>query len=317
MIKKAIFILTTFILLSVNTNAKGVEAGTDITNIATLEYQIGGVSHSMSSNSVVDRVDQLIDVNIVWQDVSSVAVTSGDNNRILTYKITNTGNGKDTFALTYIHDSTSDFAINNPRIYADTNNNGIFDISIDQQVSQITLEADASSILFLISDIPTTIYSNCSKSKNILSATSNTGGSGTIGTMYTTAGINGVVAIDGMSGGKDRDTGIYEIKNLYAKLAISATTPAETFTSSIIKYTIIATLTGDGVLDSLVVADTIPVGTSYIANSLKLDGVSLSDAVDSDNGSFGSGEIKVDLRSATQTPTNIYSKSISFEVKVD
>jgi uncharacterized repeat protein (TIGR01451 family) len=314
---KVIFALLAYILLSVNSNAKGVEAGTDITNIATLEYQIGGVSHSMSSNSVVDRVDQLIDVNLVWQDTAAILVESGETNRVLTYKITNTGNGKDKFTLTNSNDPSSNFNINNPRIFSDSNNNGIYDGG-DLLVSEMWLEADGTSLLFLISDIPTATYANGNQSKNILEAISATGGSGATGTIHSGAGIDGVDAIDSFNGGRSHAVGTYEINLVGVKLTKSASTnTSDVFTGTIITYTILVTLEGVGNVETLVVNDTIPAGTSYVAGSLRLDGVSLSDSGDSDVGNFVSNEIAVNLGNASQTATIPYAKTVTFQVRID
>jgi len=314
---KIVSALLTFLLLSISLNAKGVEAGTDITNIATLEYQIGGVVHTTNSNSVVDRVDQLIDVNMVWQDTTPILVESGESGRVLTYKLTNTGNGKDTFTLNHISESSSDFNINNPRIYVDSNNNGIYDGG-DLLVSEIELESDGSSILFLVSDIPAGTYVNGNQSKNILEAISRTGGSGATGTIHSGAGINGVDAVDGFNGGRSKATGIYEINSINVKLTKSASISTnDVFTGTIITYTILVALEGVGNIDTLVVSDTIPAGTSYMAGSLKLDGASLSDTSDSDIGSFVSNEILVNLGSVSQSSTVPYSKTITFQVKID
>jgi uncharacterized repeat protein (TIGR01451 family) len=309
--------LFAFLLLSINANAKGVEAGTDITNIATLEYQIDGTTHNVVSNSVVDRVDQLIDVNVVWQDTAPILVESGEGGRILTYKLTNTGNGKDTFTLNYISEPTSDFSINNPRIYIDSNNNGIYDGG-DLLASDIALDSDGSSVLFLVSDIPATTLNDGSQSKNTIEAISKTGGSGATGTVHIGAGISGVDAVDSFNGGRSKVTGIYEINSVNVKLIKSTSTnTSDIFTGTIITYTILVKLEGIGSVDTLVVSDTIPPGTSYIAGSLKLDGASLSDTSDSDIGSFISNEILVNLGNVSQSSTVQYSKSITFQVRID
>ncbi len=309
--------LLAFLLLSVNANAKGVEAGTDITNVATLEYQMDGNLHTANSNSVVDRVDQLIDVNVIWQDAAPILVGGGESGRVLTYKLTNTGNGKDKFTLTHINDTNSDFNINNPRIYVDSNNNGIYD-GADLLVSEIELEADGSSVLFLMSDIPVGTYVNGDQSKNIIQAISRTGGSGATGTIYTGAGINGVDAVDGFNGGRSKATGIYEINSMNVKITASlSTNTSEVFTGTIITYTILVALEGTGSVDALVISNVMPVGTSYIAGSLMLDSIGLSDANDSDIGSFASNEILVKLGSASQSSTVPYSKTITFQVRID
>jgi len=297
--------------------AKGVLAGTEISNFATLEYEIDGILYTADSNTITDKVDQVLDVSVVWNDTAPIIVSSGESDRILTFKVTNTGNGDDTFNLTYdIANPSSDFIVTNPRIFIDTNHNGLFDISIDQEQYNITLAADAFFTIFLVSDMPVESYINGSISSNALEAKSTIGGSGAPGTIYPGKGTDGVFAVDGMSGGVDKDWGKYEMSNdLGVKLTKSATHDGtEVSTGTIVRYNIVVELQASGSADNLIITDAIPAGTTYVAGSLKLDSVSLTDASDSDSGRFTGSGIEVNLGTVMQTPSDPYSKTISFEV---
>lgn len=319
--KRILFIAFVWMLLGVTCiYAKGVLAGTEISNFATLQYEINGVPYTADSNTIADKVDQIIDVDVVWNDTSPIIVASGETERALRFKVTNTGNGDDTFNLTYnIADPSSDFIVTNPKIYIDTNNNGIFDISIDHETYSIVLAADAFSTIFLVSDMPTESYISGSISSNALEAKSTIGGSGAPGTTYAGAGTGGVFAVDGMSGGVDNDWGKYEMSNnLGVKLTKSAThSGTEVSTGTIVMYNIVVELQANGSVDNLIVTDVIPVGTTYVAGSLKLDSVSLTDVADGDSGRFTGGGIEVNLGVATQTTGNPYIKNISFEVMIN
>lgn len=300
--------------------AKGVLAGTEISNFATLEYEVNGISYTADSNTITDKVDQVIDVDVVWNDTSPTIVASGENDKVLTFKVTNTGNGDDTFNLTYdTANPSSDFIVTDPKIYIDINHNGLFDISIDQEQYNITLAADASSIIFLVSDMPTESYISGSISSNAIEAKSTIGGSGAPGTIYPGKGTDGVFAVDGMSGGVDKDWGKYEMSNdLGVKLTKSATHDGtEVSTGTIVRYNIVVELQASGSADSLIITDAIPAGTTYVAGSLRLDGVSLTDTADSDSGRFTGSGIEVNLGIATQTTGDPYVKNISFEVIIN
>ncbi|MDD5360307.1 MAG: hypothetical protein PHI02_08570 [Sulfurovaceae bacterium] len=300
--------------------AKGVLAGTEISNFATLQYEINGIPYTADSNTITDKVDQIIDVDVVWNDISPIIVASGETERALRFKVTNIGNGDDTFNLIYdIADLSSDFTVTNPKIYIDTNNNGIFDISVDQETYSITLTADAFSTIFLVSDMPTESYISGSISNNAIEAKSTIGGSGAPGTTYAGAGTDGVFAVDGMSGGVDKDWGKYEMSNnLGVKLTKSAThSGTEVTTGTIMMYNIVVELQGNGSVDNLIITDAIPVGTTYVAGSLKLDGVILTDIADGDSGIFTGSGIEVNLGTATQTTGVPYIKTISFEVMIN
>ena len=319
--KRILFIAFVWMLLGVTCiYAKGVLAGTEISNFATLQYEINGVPYTADSNTIADKVDQIIDVDVVWNDTSPIIVASGETERALRFKVTNTGNGDDTFNLTYnIADPSSDFIVTNPKIYIDTNNNGIFDISTDHETYSIVLAADAFSTIFLVSDMPTESYISGSISNNALEAKSTIGGSGAPGTTYAGAGTGGVFAVDGMSGGADSDWGKYEMSNnLGVKLTKSAThSGTEVSTGTIVRYNIVVELQANGSADNLIITDVIPVGTTYVAGSLKLDSVSLTDVADGDSGRFTGSGIEVNLGVATQTTGNPYIKNISFEVIIN
>ena len=319
--KKIIFAALVWILIGVTCIfAKGVLAGTEISNFSTLEYEIDGILYTVNSNTITDKVDQIIDVDVVWNDTSPIIVASGENDKVLTFKVTNTGNGDDTFNLTYdIANPSSDFIVTNPRIFIDINNNGVFDLSIDNEVYTITLAADASSIIFLVSDMPTESYISGSISSNAIEAKSTIGGSGAPGTIYPDKGMGGTFAVDGMSGGVDKDWGKYEMSSdLGVKLTKSAThSGSEVSTGTILRYNIVVELQASGRADSLIITDIIPVGTTYVPGSLKLDGVSLTDAADSDSGRFTGSSIEVKLGTATQTVGDPYMKNISFEVTIN
>ena len=106
--------------------------------------------------------------------------------------------------------------------------------------------------------------------------------------------------------------------DLLVKLTKSASPSSNNvFIGTIVRYNIIVELSGNGNVDNLIITDAIPTGTTYVAGSLKLDGVSLTDAVDSDSGRFTGTGIEVDLGTAVQTTGRPYMKTISFEVRID
>ena len=182
--KRIVFATFVWMLLGVTCiYAKGVLAGTEISNFATLEYEIDGAHFTVDSNTIIDKVDQIIDVDVVWNDASPIIVASGENDKVLTFKVTNTGNGQDTFDITHEANASSSFLVTNPRIFIDTNNNGVFDISVDQQTSSTTLAADAFSTIFLVSNMPTYSYPSGSISGNAIKAKSHNFGSGVPGTL--------------------------------------------------------------------------------------------------------------------------------------
>ncbi len=305
-----IIILFTFFLLSNILLAKGVPAGTQIVNVAELSYRVGTSDFNATSNTLVDVVDQVLDLEINCQDTSNVIVQDGESQRALTFRLSNIGNGTDKFALTHETNATSNFTVNNPLIYIDSNGNGLFDSAIDQQINDINLSADADATLFFVSDMPNGNFASGSLSANGIEARSTIGGSGAPGTAID---LGSYFAVDGIRGGVDSDLCVYEMSTIEVVLEKSATLSSDKlFTGTVIHYKIVVKLAGEGTANRIVLKDTVPSGTTYVANSLKLDSSSLSDA-----GHITGMVIEVPVGDMTQTTAVKPICIVEFDVKVD
>ena len=79
-------------------HAAGTPAGTVINNSATATYDLpGGGTNSVTSNTVSLTVDELLDVGVAWTDGGDVTVTPGATGQLLTFRVTNAGNGDEAF----------------------------------------------------------------------------------------------------------------------------------------------------------------------------------------------------------------------------
>lgn len=120
--KKLGLIASSIVLASLSSlsHAVGTDAGTSVTNLATLNFQIGGVDQpliesSEAGNSVPGAgngaatafvVDRTLDSTVTAVDTAAVGVAPGANNGTdqtnsiaLTFTLTNTGNSTQNFAL--------------------------------------------------------------------------------------------------------------------------------------------------------------------------------------------------------------------------
>ena len=79
--------------------AVGTAVGTPITNTASVTYDVGGSTVTATSNPTSVTVAQILNVSAVVQ-TPSVPVAPGDANRVISYLVTNTGNGADSVVLT-------------------------------------------------------------------------------------------------------------------------------------------------------------------------------------------------------------------------
>ena len=140
------------LLFTIALIAKGVRAGSIITNIANIRYSINSQSYQIQSNIDSFVVDRVIDIKSSWQDSKAVEVSPNETNRVLTFLVSNLGNSDENISLNKFQESNSTFNLSNIRLYIDTNNNGIFDKN-DTLTSSIALKPDVSKELFIVSDI--------------------------------------------------------------------------------------------------------------------------------------------------------------------
>jgi uncharacterized repeat protein (TIGR01451 family) len=275
--------------------AEGTPSGTTITSQATVTYKIGSSDFSVNSNIAVTRVVELLDVNTQWQDAAPKSVNPGDTAAVTTFVVTNAGNGNDSYFLDCINRlDDDDFDPTLRGIFLDTDGNGLYDPNIDVQyyrgANDPALNADQSIIIFVLNDIPGDLVDG-SQGNTRLSATSSLG-AGTPGTVFQGQGDFGLDAVLGISGGDDSDVGTYTVSNVSILLAKSvivsdASGGNRPVTGATLSYTITVTASGSGSAASVVVTDSIPENTTFVAGTLSLNSIPLTDEADGDAGDVG------------------------------
>ena len=293
----ALFVLSSSLLFS-----KGILAGTKIINIATLQYNMGSGNFATQSNTLIDVVDQLIDLKLECQMLEPFTVQKGATRQALPIVLKNIGNGMDKFSLSTESNTTSS-QVDNPLVYTDNNGNGIFD-SNDIQVNDINVSADGEVLLFFVSDIPNA--ATWLDSDNGIEAKSTIGGSGVPGQIYDRGAY---FAVDGFKGGVDKAFCTYKMSAMSVALEKTATLSSDkAYKGSIIHYKIVAKVLGTGTASDIVIKDAVPVGTTYVASSMKLDGYLLTDT-----GHIVSGVITVPVSNMTEADTHL----LEFDVEID
>jgi len=302
--------------------AVGTTANTDITNTASVDYIVGATPLTATSNTTTTTVDELLNVTVVGQDAGNqVTVGSGDINQVLTYQVTNTGNGTDSYSLTVTNLLGDDFDSIPIAIYLD-DGDGIFNALADTLLdgtNDPVMNADDVITVFVVADIPAGLFDG--DIANIdLTVDSNTA-TGTAGTGVVGAGDGGTNAVIGTSGGTDSATESYVISNVVVSLLKSASIldplggidPAP---GAVITYSIDVTVTGGGTASGVVISDPIPANTTYVSGSMALSGVPLTDAVDAlDGADFGvttPNTITVDMGDLTAG-----TQTITFDVTIN
>jgi len=325
---KVAALLATTALWGQGAMALGTAAATNITNTARADYNIGvgGPGTVVNSNTTTTTVDELLDVTVTWQDAAAITVAPGDVNRVLTFLVTNTGNGSEVFNLSRLDNmvGTDDFdptpSLPN-NIFIDTNGDGNYDVGIDQPVTNTgVLAANGSVTIFVLSDI-VGAHADGETADAQLIATAATG-TGAPGTAFPGLGDGGTIAaVVGTSGGDGNDNGTYIISGVVVTLAKSAVINdqfggTQPIPGATITYTITATLTGTGTAANLVITDPVPADTDYETGSLSLNGGALTDGGGDDAGDYNNtnaGSVTVNLGNM---PSGSPVQTVVFRAKI-
>ena len=300
--------------------AAGTVAGTDIQNIAEATYDTPSGPVTIQSNTVIIKVDELLDVTVSTTDPGDVTTAPGATGNVLTYQVTNTGNGSEAFTLTAnTANGGDDFDPTLGQIVLDTNGNGVYDPGVDAVyvpgTNDPVLAPDQSLRIFVITGTPVGV-TNGNRAEVSLAAVAKTG-SGAPGTSFPGAGQGGGNAVVGSTGADGIDNGFLVVQSASVALVKTATI-ADPFggnrpvPGAIITYSIAANVTGSGSLANLVITDPIPVGTAYQIGTMTLQAAALTDAADADAGNFNGTRISV----ASGTVPAGQTRTVTFQVKI-
>ena len=300
--------------------AEGVSAGTLIENTATATYDDGDGPKTVDSNTVTVRVDELLDVTVTSLDSGPIGASPGE--AVLTYEVTNKGNGPEAFFLTANPAvAGNDFDTTVASIAVDTNGNGTYDPGVDEvltgpETTQV-LAADEALTVFVVVTVPAEAVDG--QASDVELTAEAVTGTGAPGTTFAGQGVDGGDAIVGTTGADGSAIGslVVGITTVDLNKTVSVVDPfggSGAVPGSVATFTITATISGSGSVDDLIVTDVIPDGTTYAAGSLALDGAALTDASGDDAGEASdTAGISVDLGTVAGGTVH----SITFDVTID
>ncbi|MEP3450445.1 MAG: hypothetical protein ABJL11_05475 [Parasphingorhabdus sp.] len=309
-------------MASTSANAAGTLAGTDIVNVAQASYDGPSGPITVDSNPVTIKVDELLDVTTASSNPGDVVTSPAATTQVLSYQVTNTGNGQEAFTLTAdTAKGGDDFDTTFEQIVLDTNDNGVYDPGVDTVYSAGTndpvLNPDQSVTVFILSTIPAGA-ADAERAEVGLTAVAVTG-SGAPGTTFAGAGDGGGDAVVGSTGASSEDSGFFIIQAAQITLVKSAAISDpfggnQPVPGATITYQLVATTTGTGTLNNLAVSDDIPTDTTYTPASITLEGAGLTDSdADADAGSYDGTQISVALGAIPGGQT----RTITFQVTID
>lgn len=305
--------------------AVGTAVGTVIENTANVSYNLAGTPLTLQSNTTTIIVAERINVITTLQS-AQVLVSPNDIDRALLFVVTNTGNGSEIILFSIdsvLAGDDFDPLPSSVSIYFDTDASGDFNAGDQAYVPGVndpTLAADESISILILNDIPGTV-SNGNIGQSQLTATSMTG-SGAPGTVFAGQGDGGVNAIVGATGGSASDVGEYLVSDVLINVVktqsvIDPFGGAEPTPGATLTYTITVDVASAGVATASVLRDAIPALTTFVANSITLNGTAISDATDVDAGELDTSAVPTvvvrlgDLTQADPTQT------IEFQVTID
>ena len=292
-------------------HAAGTAAGTAIANTASVSYtDPGGTPTTVPSNTTTFTVDEILDVSVVANNAGNLPVKTPSSNQVLSFTVINTGNGPETFELSF--DATvagGQFNPGNVRIYIDSDGDGAFDPLLDTLYVAGTNDpaltgsgaaTDAVGV-FLVSDIPTGLTDGnigLIRIKAEALTVQGTPGSDTAGTVFAGAGTGGTDAVVGSTTAEVTIQGGYIVQQVAAtftktQVIVDQFGGANPIPGATITYKLVFDTTGTGKLTGVKLEDTIPVGTTYQPGTLALDGTTLTDIADADEGEFNVTKIEV------------------------
>lgn len=306
--------------LSAPAMATGVDAGTLIENTASATFEDGEGEKTVESNTVTVRVDELLDVTVTSQDSGPVGTEPGE--AILTYEVTNQGNGPEEFTLTANPAvAGNDFDTTVTSIAIDSNDNGVYDDGVDVILTSPEttpeLAPDEAVTVFVIVTVPGGVVDGDNSDVELLAEAVT--GTGAPGTSFAGAGVDGGDAIVGATGADGAAVGslVVGLTTVDLNKAVSLVDPfggTSAVPGTVATFTITAEVIGTGSLDSLVITDGIPDDTTYVAGSLALDGTGLTDASGDDAGEASdTAGISVDLGTVNGGDTF----EVTFDVTID
>lgn len=316
----SIIALLAALALPIQAEAAGTRAGSTISNTASASFDTGGGTTTVDSNRVDLLVDEVLDVTVDSSNPADVPTTPGATGQVLTFSVTNNGNGVEAFGLTTIANAGGDnYDPVVTQIYLD-NGDGIFDASADTLytpgANDPSLDPDQSITVFVLATTPGTVVDGNRGIVSLVAAART--GTGDPGRSFAGQGEGGGDAVVGSTGADGTDAGAFLVSAATVTLVKSAVVTnslgtADPIPGASITYTIVATVAGSGSVSGLAITDNIPADTSYAPGSITLGGSGLSDAADADAGDYNGSRINVMLGTVAGGQT----RTVTFRTQID
>lgn len=296
---------------ALQTHAAGTAAGTLIRNSVTIGFTYAGVPNTQQGVAVPIKVAQVLAPRVTWQDATPTPSNSPDSLRVLTFALTNTGNGSDTFVL------SRDNAVAGDQFDPlDSPQGGIWlesgaqpglqvsgpnaDVAYVAGLNDVVLAQDASRTVYVVSSIPAGQVTGALGKVN-LQARSTRAPANAMAGQSVGVDPSGVTLVAGPGGGRSVASGTYLVSVIAVAISktvvstVDAQGGSRVMPGATLTYRLTVSASGTGSASNLVVTDPLPTTLTYVPGSITVDGVARTDAVDADDSSFSAGTVRTVL----------------------
>ena len=293
----AVYLALSF-LITMEAMGAGTPAGTAIHNHVEVSYQIGDdpdVLHTEEADhSFV--VSELIRSNVSALEPQGIGTATPAQDAVLSYQVTNTGNGQESFLLTIEAGLTDQFQPDVTGLWIESNGQPGWqsdDTLYLPASGGITLAADQSETVYVVSNIPADVEDESQSDVALISTSATTKANLQLsGGSLATGGDGGIEAVIAQDNAKHQDSSHYTVSTVKVdveKTILSISDPYGgelSMPGSEVTYKIRVIASGSGTANDLTIEDAVPDSMNYKNNSLKLNGSHLTDHSDSDTGRF-------------------------------
>lgn len=313
------------VLFATAIQAKGVPAGTVINN--TVIVTAKGIPEYGLRASTEFTVAEVLNLDLVSLDTQHVSTPTPASQRILTFQLSNTGNGTETFKLSHNANVTGDdFDPVVESVWLESNGVPGFqqgeDTLYQADIDAITLQADESVVIYVSSNIPASL-AHSSMGHVLIKATSTSNGVSQYkaGDAIADAGDNGIELVLLKDKGQTSAEGVYQTASLTMQLSKSVDGVVDPFggervmPGSQVTYKIEFSASGEGNANNMLITDPTPANMTYKNGSMKLNNMALTDSDDSDEADFGiSQENTASFKLGTVTSSDTYQFFVTYIV---
>jgi len=281
--------------------ANGTGSGTTISNQATVDYSVGGVSQAQITSAAASFVvDTKIDFTVTEVSGGATPTHPGQTNVVATFSVTNTGNSTQGWVLTVANETgttlfthVDDLDVTNLRTFVDSNGNGTYDAGTDTAININSLTASTTTTgvsvtVFVLADVPAGATNNQYANVRLTARATPVGSTTPIAQTAgaDTAGVDVVWADAGRDNSESAaDQYAVSVALTLTKTAalisdpFNLTTNPKAIPGAVMEYTIVVT-NSSTVQDATAVSvtDNIPANTTFQPGSIQLNGGGLPDS---------------------------------------